>query len=57
MAANCDEVRATEVSAYGTEAIVAKGLGINISKDEQAKGVEGSVTNWEARQPKTEKDK
>jgi RHS repeat-associated protein len=56
-AATSDEVRATEVSAYGTEAIVAKGLGINISKDEQAKGVEGSVTNWEARQPKTEKDK
>lgn len=56
-AATSDEVRATERSAYGTEAVVAKGLGINISKDEQAKGVEGSVANWEARQPKTEKDK
>lgn len=56
-AATSDEVRATERSAYGTEAVVAKGLGINISKSEQAKGVEGSVANWEARQPKTEKDK
>lgn len=55
-AATSDEVRATERSAYGTEAVVAKGLGINISKGEQAKG-EGSVANWEARQPKTEKDK
>ncbi|MES9027173.1 hypothetical protein AAHH21_13785 [Stenotrophomonas sp. BSUC-16] len=37
-AATSDEIRATERSAYGTEAVVAKGLGINISKGEQAKG-------------------
>ncbi|KAA2284724.1 RHS repeat domain-containing protein [Arenimonas fontis] len=52
-----DEVRATETRAYATEAIIGKGLGVNISKQEQAKGVEGSVRNWEARQKPPEEKK
>jgi len=51
------EVRATETRAYDTEATIGKGLGINISKQEQARGVEGSVKNWEDRQKPQEPKK
>jgi hypothetical protein len=49
-AMNKEEVRATETNAYATEAVVGKGLGVGISKEEQARAVEGSVSNWESRQ-------
>lgn len=51
------EVRATETRAYDTEATIGKGLGINISKQEQARGVDGSVKNWEDRQKPPEPKK
>jgi RHS repeat-associated protein len=51
------EVRATETRAYDTEATIGKGLGINISKQEQARGVNGSVKNWEDRQKPPEPKK
>lgn len=48
-----EEVRSTETKAYAIEATIGKGLGINISKSEQARGVSGSVKNWEDRQKPT----
>lgn len=51
------EVRATETRAYETEATIGKGLDIKISKKEQARGVDGSVKNWEDRQKTPEPKK
>lgn len=45
-----EEVRETEARAYAAEATIGKGLGVGISKQEQARGVDGSASSWEARQ-------
>ncbi len=57
IASTSDEVRETETNAYAKEAIIGKGLGINISSEEQVRGVDQSVNNWEARQKPQEEER
>ena len=44
-----ETVRATEVNAYATEAIIANGLGVELSSEELGNAVDRSVNNWKKR--------
>lgn len=46
------EVEETERNAYSTQALIAQGLGLLITKNQQAEGVKGSVEQWTSHQAK-----